>query len=97
MLLNADDPYYSGFSARVPNFAKKSSNNNNNNNHVSSSSLMATTNMTIPFKSAYNQSDFHSRKVPTSGFLNSYLKSPNIIHSRTASYQSYYGSLGMHQ
>ncbi|XP_027199007.2 uncharacterized protein LOC113793182 [Dermatophagoides pteronyssinus] len=89
-----DDPYYSGFSARVPNFAKKSSNNNNNNNHVSSSSLMATTNMTIPFKSAYNQSDFHSRKVPTSGFLNSYLKSPNIIHSRTASYQSYYGSLG---
>ncbi|OTF80794.1 hypothetical protein BLA29_013032 [Euroglyphus maynei] len=56
---------------------------------------MATSNMAMPFKSAYNQSDFHSRKVPTSGFLNSYLKSPNIIHSRTASYQSYYGSLGM--
>nr|XP_046914482.1 uncharacterized protein LOC124495198 [Dermatophagoides farinae] len=86
-----DDPYYSGFSARVPNFAKKSSTQNQHN----ASTLMATSNMAnMPFKSAYNQSDFHARKVPTSGFLNSYLKSPNILHSRTASYQSYYGSLG---
>lgn len=48
----------------------------------------------MPFKSTYNQQEFQARKVPSSGFLNSFLKTPNVIHSRTASYQSYYGSLG---
>ncbi|KAF7494497.1 hypothetical protein SSS_06550 [Sarcoptes scabiei] len=80
-----DDPYYSGFSARVPNFARKT--NGNLTSYGNPQPLM-------PFKSSYNHPDFHSRKVPTSGFLNSFLKSPNVIHSRTASYQSYYGSLG---
>lgn len=75
-----DDPYYSGFSARVPNYAKRQS------------SLPMPNQM--PFKSNYNNQDFHSRKVPSSGFLNSFLKTPNVIHSRTAQYQSFYGSLG---
>ena len=76
----ADDPYYSGFSARVPNYAKRQSSLPMPNQ--------------VPFKSTYNQQEFHARKVPSSGFLNSFLKTPNVIHSRTASYQSYYGSLG---
>ncbi|KPM08115.1 hypothetical protein QR98_0066290 [Sarcoptes scabiei] len=83
---SGDDPYYSGFSARVPNFARKT--NGNLTSYGNPQPLM-------PFKSSYNHPDFHSRKVPTSGFLNSFLKSPNVIHSRTASYQSYYGSLGL--
>lgn len=78
-----DDPYYSGFSARVPNYAKRQTSLPMPNQ--------------VPFKSngVYNTNDvFHARKVPSSGFLNSFLKTPNVIHSRTASYQSYYGSLG---
>jgi hypothetical protein len=78
MIINIiDDPYYSGFSARVPNYAKRTS---------------------MPMSSHAQQTkqyDYHMRKVPSSGFLNSYLKSVPQ-HSRSASYQSFYGSLGMH-
>ncbi|CAG2120900.1 unnamed protein product, partial [Medioppia subpectinata] len=71
-----DDPYYCGFSARVPNFAKRQP--------MSPKAQQ-------PSAGQYGYG-YHMRKVPSSGFLNSYLKTiPN--HSRSASYGSFYGSL----